>query len=102
MPSELAFKKARKVIECLSEFEKEEPHICPLEGVEGGEIIIDLQNPDRETSILMVVESNGSGVLFFQVNHNEVHKRIDDAENLPILLKKIRNSDAETIVTGSS
>ena len=98
MPSGTAFEKAKKIIQRLSEFEEEKPYIYPMEGregIKGGEIFIDLQNPDREISIVMVVESNGAGILFFQENREEAYKCIDDAEDLIYHLKEVRKNTAE-------
>ena len=97
VPSKTAFRKARKVIQCLSEFEEEQPDIYPMEGVEGGDIIIDLHSLDIENSIFMLVESSGSGVLFLQVDQKQEYERIDNAENLPALLKRIRRSTVRAV-----
>ena len=95
VPSEIAFEKAKGVIECLAEFEEEQPHISPMEGrdgVNGGEIVIALRYTEREKNVSMVVESDGSGVLFFKVDQKQEYKRIADAEDLPNTLKRIRIS----------
>ena len=94
--SEVALKKSRKVIKCLSEFEGKQPDIYPMQGIKGGDIVIDLYNYDREDRVLMIVESNGSGVLHFYKNGEGEYERIPDAENLPEVLKKIRESSVKT------
>ena len=89
------------MIKHLAEFEVDKPCIYPMEGVEGSEIAIDLQNPDRETSILMVVESDGAGTLFSQVNKKETYKSFKDAERLTHYLKEIRKSSVKAEDTES-
>ena len=98
LPSELAFKKARKVIKCLSEFEREQPDIYPMDE---GDIVIDIYACNIENSVLMIIESNGSGVLHFKENRKRKYKRIPDAENLPVLLRKIRALNMKTVKAGS-
>ena len=74
------------MIKSLSQFVEEQPDIYPMEG---GGIVIDLENPDMDNSILMVVERDGSGTLFYQLEDGDDYKSVDDAEDLPNLLRAI-------------
>ncbi len=93
-PSELGLSKSEAVLMGISGLVKEQPDIYPMEG---SGIVIDLRSPGRSTSVLMVVERDGAGVLFYRASGKKGRVRVDDAAELPNLLKKLGLSTAEAM-----
>ena len=95
VPSNLAIKKAENVLKRLSGFEKPQPDVYPMRGVEGSDVVIDLQNPDKETSVVMVIENDGTSVLYFQENKKETYKLFTNEEEMLDHLKEIRLHESD-------
>ncbi len=85
-PSGLGLSKSEAVLRGVSGFVEEQPDIYPMEG---GGIVIDLRSPDRQSSVLMVVECDGAGVLFYRASGKKGRARVDDAADVPHLLKAL-------------
>ena len=85
-PSKNGLEKAGAVLRGVSGFVEEQPDIYPMEG---GGIVIDLRSPDLESSVLMVVESDGAGALFYRASGKKGRARVDDATDLPNLLRAL-------------
>ena len=82
-PWKSGLEKADAVLRGISGFVEEQPDIYPMEG---GGIVIDLRSPDLQSSVLMVVESDGAGVLFYRASGKKGRARVDDAADLPNLI----------------
>ena len=85
-PSEIGLEKADAVLRGVSGFVEEQPDVYPMEA---GGIVIDLRSPDVPGSVLMVVERDGAGVLFYRASGKKGRARVDDAAGLPDLLKAL-------------
>lgn len=85
-PSKIGLEKADAVLRGVSGLVEEQPDIYPMEA---GGIVIDLRGPDVPSSVLMVVESDGSGALFYRASGKKGRARVDDAAGLPDLLKAL-------------
>ena len=93
-PSGLGLSKSEAVLRGISGFVEEQPDIYPMEG---GGIVIDLRSPDRQSSVLMVVECDGAGVLFYRASGKKGRARVDDAADVPNLLKALGLSTAKAM-----
>ena len=85
-PSKNGLEKAAAMLRMLSAIVEEQPDIYPMEG---GGIVIDLRSPDLESSVLMVVESDSAGALFYRASGKKGRARVDDAADLPNLLRAL-------------
>ena len=63
----------------IAGFVEEQPDIYPMDQ---GSIVIDLRRPGIGSSILMVVERDGSGVLFYRASGQKRRVRVDNAVDL--------------------
>ena len=93
-PSELGLSKSEAVLRGISGFVEEPPDIYPMEG---GGIVIDLRSPDLQTSVLMVVERDGAGVLFYRASGKKGRARVDDAADVPNLLRALGLSTEKSV-----
>ena len=78
-PSELGLTKAEAVLRGISEFVEQQPDIYPIDR---GSIAIDLRHPGIESSVLMVIERDGSGALFNRAAERKVRVRVKNAVDL--------------------
>ena len=63
----------------IAGFVEEQPDIYPMDQ---GSIVIDLRRPGIGSSILMVVERDGSRVLFYRASGQKRRVRVDNAVDL--------------------
>ena len=78
-PSELGVARAEAVLRGISGFVKEQPDVYPMDG---GGIVIDLRKPGIESSVLMVIEHDGAGALFYRTRGKKGRVRVENAEAL--------------------
>jgi len=78
-PSAPGLKKAEEVLRGISGFVKEQPDIYPMDR---GGIAIDFRSPESRSSVLMVIEHDGSGALFYRTSGKKGRVGVDDAINL--------------------
>ena len=78
-PSELAFAKAKQLLEEVSAHVTDRPDVYPMEEQS---IAIDFRNPDSKSGVLFLIEQNGSGALFHRTKNSKGRLRVDDASDL--------------------
>ncbi len=78
-PSALGLQKAEAVLRGMSGLVEERPDIYPMDR---GAIVIDLRSPGSGSSVLMVIEHDGSGALFYRTSRKKGRVRVDDAVDL--------------------
>ena len=78
-PSELGLIKAEAVLRGISGFVEEQPDIYPMDR---GSIAVDLRRPEIGSSVVMVVEQDGSGALFYRTSGKKGRVRVENAVDL--------------------
>lgn len=78
-PSELGLARAEVVLRGIAGFANEQPDIYPMDE---GSIVIDLRRPEIGTSVIVVVDQDGSGALFFRTSGKRGRVRVKNAIDL--------------------
>jgi len=78
-PSAPGLEKAEAVLRGIAGLVKEQPDIYPMDR---GGVVIDLRSPEAGSSVLMVIERDGSGALFYRTSGEKGRVRVDDAVDL--------------------
>ncbi|MCY3985694.1 MAG: hypothetical protein OXF23_01430, partial [Candidatus Dadabacteria bacterium] len=78
-PSELGLRKAKKLLEIVSNRIMDQPDIYLMDE---GSIAIDFRNPESKGGVLFLVEPDGSGALFHRTKSSKGRLRVQDAADL--------------------
>ena len=78
-PSNVGLVKAEKILKEMARYVGDEPSIYPMDE---GSIAIDLRNVGAKSGVLILIEREGSGVLFYRTKKSKGRVRAGDALDL--------------------